>query len=118
MTRETITINPLDFDPGYFGEFNNSPSLTVPDQTLSIREILDRYARGLPTEGMSNGLYDDNLNEDDPDYLPDPRRLDLAEREQYKQMITSELQELKNKLNELAKKANEVSTTAPPSTGA
>lgn len=68
-------------------EVNNKPSLTVPDQSLSVKQILDRYARGLPLGGMKVPVYD---GEED---VPDFNKLDLAERqellEQTKQSITN-----------------------------
>lgn len=54
------------------------PSLTIPDQTMPIREILERYARGLPISGQTS----------DPIYLGeeglgiDARQLDLTEKQQ------------------------------------
>ena len=32
-------------------------SQTVPDQTMSLRQILDRYARGLPIEGQKSQIW-------------------------------------------------------------
>lgn len=57
----------------------NDKSKVVPDQTLSTREILRRYSKGLPISGSRNApVYDD----DDPE-LPrmgrDIRSLDLTE---------------------------------------
>lgn len=55
------------------GEKNPWPSLTIPDQSMSVMEIMQRYANGIPFEAPSVGFYD----EDDP--MPDVRKLDLAE---------------------------------------
>jgi hypothetical protein len=49
------------------------PSMTVPDQTMSIRTILDRYSRGLPVGGRVDEYYDEE------DTMPDYRTLDLTE---------------------------------------
>lgn len=67
------------------------PSKTLPDQTMSIKELLDRNARGLPLGGQRVPIY-----EPDSD-LPDPRRLDLAEREELALQYAQELQDLKAK---------------------
>ena len=48
------------------------PSMTIPDQTMSLRQILDRYARGLPIAGVKVPQFDDGEIE-----MPDPRTLDL-----------------------------------------
>lgn len=69
------------------------PSLTLPDQTMSMREILSRFTRGIPMEGKVPVFQDD--------YTPDPRKLDLTE-------IQAELDDIKEranaKMSELEKK--------------
>lgn len=68
-----------------------TPSLTVPDQTMSIRTILERYSRGLPVGGRLDEYYDE---EDD---LPDPRTLDLAERQELAYQYKNEINEVKSR---------------------
>lgn len=75
------------------GEINHQPSLTIPDEALSITEIFQRYARGLGIDGMRQPLYSEDPETD----LPDPRRLDLAEREEYMERYAVELDELRKK---------------------
>lgn len=70
-------------------ETNKQKSLTIPDQALSIKEILSRYARGLDVAGFTPQYDDDDITSDD--YLPDPRTLDLAERQEYKEQFQNEL---------------------------
>lgn len=48
-------------------------SATIPDQTMSIREIMERYARGLPFTSAKTPIYD--IDDDSPDI----RTLDLSE---------------------------------------
>lgn len=60
------------------GEVNNLPSLTVPDQTMSLREIVRRYAAGYPVEGQKEPQY---FGEDDD--MPDIKKMDLSEIEDY-----------------------------------
>lgn len=76
----------------YHGEVNLMPSKTVPDQTMSLRQILDRYSRGLPISGgvVKTPIWDGEDND-----LPDPRTLDLAERQELKESIKQELESLK-----------------------
>lgn len=76
------------------------PSETIPDQTLSIRQILDRYARGIPMD-VKEPLWDENPSIDD--LMPDPRRMDLAERQEYALQAKQELETIKATIN--AKKA-------------
>ncbi|AXH77831.1 MAG: hypothetical protein [Microviridae sp.] len=76
------------------------PSETVPDQSLTIRQILDRYARGLPLD-VKTPIWeeDDELNP-----LPDVRTLDLTEKQEMLQNAKDELQAIKVKMAEKRKK--------------
>lgn len=83
------------------GEINNLPSQTIPDQTLSVRELLVRYAKGLPLDGMKQPIWEGE--EGDP---IDPRRLDLAERQELEIQARQELAEIEERL-----KSKKVETT-------
>lgn len=76
------------------GEKNNLPSRTVPDQTMSLRELIRRYTQGLPINGAKVPLYDDDPENND---LPDPKKLDLAEREELALQYADELAALREK---------------------
>ena len=94
----------------YKGQINNKPSMTVPDQALSIKEILSRFSRGLPVGGFPT-TFDDM---DDPeDMLPDPRTMDLSERKQYEEMVKEELNHIRSK----AKPAETVGLTETETEG-
>lgn len=67
------------------------PSMTVPDQSMSIKTILERYARGLPVGGRLDEYYDED------DTLPNPLTLDLAERQELAEMYTQEINEIKSR---------------------
>lgn len=73
------------------GELNFLPSETVPDQTMSMREIVSRFARGLPIEGAKNPVYNDDMD------LPDPKKLDLEELWQLQRDNEEDLRRLKEK---------------------
>lgn len=75
------------------GEVNLQPSMTVPDQTMSLREILDRFARGLPVGGHKVPLYDDGEND-----LPNFQTLDLAERQELKEQIDANIRRMRHSL--------------------
>ncbi|QCQ85134.1 hypothetical protein [Blackfly microvirus SF02] len=67
-------------------EVNNKPSMTVPDQTMSISTILERYARGLPVGGSNRvPIYN---GEDDDIMPPNWEKLDLSERVDYLEQHT------------------------------
>lgn len=79
-------------------EFNDAesifePSQTIPDQALSVREILQRYANGLSLGGSNEPIYEG----EDGDGI-DPRRLDLAERQELEIAARQELAEIEERL--------------------
>lgn len=73
------------------GEVNRQPSMTIPDQTMSLREILQRFAQGLPVTGAKVPVYDEEND------LPDIRTLDLAERDEYANQFANEFAEIKGR---------------------
>jgi hypothetical protein len=77
----------------YDDEQNNEPSATIPDQSMSIRELLQRYASGLPLAGGKEPIYEG----EDGDGI-DPRRLDLAERQELEIAARQELAEIEERL--------------------
>lgn len=78
-------------------ETNKQKHLTIPDQTMSIKDILFRYARGLDVEGFKPVYDDDDITLDD--YIPDIRNMDLAERQEFKEYALNELELMKNQFN-------------------
>lgn len=91
------SMNSHEFKKNY--EKNYKPSLTIPDQTMSIREIVDRYAKGLPIDGSRNPIWDEEND------LPDWRTLDLAERQELAESYQHEINTIKqqhyNKVNKI-----------------
>ena len=66
------------------GEINNSPSLTVPDDSLSIQEILINFTRGtLPPISKTSiyGSEEENAAFLDTDHPLDNETADLANRD-------------------------------------
>jgi len=76
-------------------EMNNLPSMTVPDQSMSMREILSRYASGLPLGAGRVPIYEDPESD-----LPDLANMDLADRELYLANAKAELDEVNARLKE------------------
>jgi hypothetical protein len=77
----------------YEGEVNNEPSQTVPDQSMGLRELLVRYAKGLPLEGAKTPIFE---GEDGSEI--DVEKLDLAEREELAEQAREELKNLTTKI--------------------
>ena len=94
MIQTKLNYNPATF-PGK--DCSKQPSLTVPDQTMSLRVILERYAKGLPLVG----------NPAQPIYTPeedlesslgvDLRTLDLSEIKELKDSVNQEVREIKER---------------------
>jgi hypothetical protein len=74
-------------------EVISEPSQTIPDQSMSVRELLQRYASGLPLGGGKEPIYEG----EDGDGV-DPRRLDLAERQELEIQARQELAEIEERL--------------------
>lgn len=89
MPKFKTQYNAKEFPKNY--EKNTLPSCTIPDQTMSIKTILDRFSKGLPVAGQRVPMYDEHND------LPDPRTLDLADRQVYKEMFQEELNQIQNK---------------------
>lgn len=95
------------YDDGYKGKYdehNRLPSLTIPNQSMTLREILKRFASGLPVTGQKVPLYEG----EDFD-VPHFHRMDKVDQEQAKIDIRNELKDLVGKISkqqaeEIAKK--------------
>lgn len=67
----------------WLGQVFTLPSQTIPDQTMSMRELLERHTRGMDLGGIAKeGLFEDEEN--DPQHGINPKTLDLADIEQMK----------------------------------
>lgn len=89
------------------GEVNNMPSETIPDQSMSVGEIVKRYARGLPLDGARVPVWMDREEPDDLDLL-DWNKLDLAEKQEIRERYQQELDELKENLKDIRKRYQQV----------
>jgi len=88
------------------------PSETIPDQSLSMRQILDRYARGLPLD-IKTPIWEED---DEFNPLPDVRTLDLTEKAEMLKNAYSELIEIKQRMAEKRKKKPIVESPILPPT--
>lgn len=77
------------------GEKNNKPSVTIPDQSMTVKEIMSRFARGLSVTGNKVPVY--NGEDDD---MPDLSRLDLVERQEVLEQVEQEVKDIKARINE------------------
>jgi hypothetical protein len=88
ITKKNIIKDMLNADEfPYKGEYNTQPSLTIPDQTMELSQLIDRFTRGLPITTFKP-VYDETGD------MPDPRRLDIAEYNEMRKNAALELQRL------------------------
>lgn len=72
-------------------DYENSD--TIPDQSMSMREILNRFVKGLPLDSVSRSTYydgEDDFDSDDPTLRSD---FDLADASEMKRNIENSLLE-------------------------
>lgn len=110
-----MSTQPPKFRNNYNGkEFNdpisvnNMPSVTVPDQSMSLRQILQRYSRGLPITGNAG----EPIFEGEDGIGFDIKTLDLAEREEYILKAEEELKSISERFNQKKEKDSRDTLTA------
>lgn len=92
--------SPSSMMKAYKGQVNNEESKTIPDQTMTLRELLVRYAKGLPLEGQKTPIW-----EGEEGFDVDPQKLDLAEIEELREKAEQELKDINEKVKkEVAEK--------------
>lgn len=90
------------------GETFTQPSQTIPDQTMSMRTILDRYAKGLPIAGSKEAIW----SEDESEHGINPKTLDLVDFQEMKMKNKAKIEELENQVKE-QRKAKKEATQEP-----
>lgn len=83
-----------------YGKRFTLPSLTVPDQSMTVKQIADRYIRGLPIGGEKVAIYESRETDDFEDMLPDLANLDISERFELSAVAKAEYEALKVRLRE------------------
>lgn len=94
MYANISNFNPDDFP----GEVNELPSCTVPDQALSLEEILTKYASGGAMYGNPNLVYGSDL---EFDYPVDPRTMDLADLDALRREVQEHIDMLRSQQTEV-----------------
>lgn len=85
------STNAEQFDKGIYGhsEINPYPSLTIPDQAMTIPELLRRHTQGMPLTGSKVPFYDG----EDPQ--PDLEHMDLSEVQAFVRKARTTIEEYK-----------------------
>ena len=92
-------ISPFLIKKEYKGQGNFGESKTVPDQSMTLRELLIRYAKGLPLEGTKTPIW-----EGEEGFDVDPDKLDLADREELAEKAREELKAINERVKEEVEK--------------
>lgn len=80
------------------GEVNTSPSMTVPGQVMSLRELLDRFTRGLSVTGNRLPVFADDDDDDVSGMTSEEfARLDLAEQQEFIESRRQEVADIKRR---------------------
>lgn len=101
---KNFTFNtPSNYTPSKGKKFT-TPSLTIPNKTLSVKEIFIKYAKGGDLSSLSQrqAYYDERSSG------INPATLDLAEREEIidkAKSVKTEIEELNESKNNIAKAA-------------
>lgn len=86
-------------------EINNQPSKTIPDQSMSIPELIRRYAQGLPLGAPKVPQF---MEEDDIDILNGKSfaQLDISEQHNIIKSVHTEYKETTDRIRKSRKKSN------------
>lgn len=64
---------------GFQGEVNTLPGKTIPDQSLTVRQIMQRHTAGVPLNVKTPNFNNDTEIDNDEYSGRDPRTMDLTE---------------------------------------
>lgn len=85
-----------------FEPVSKLPSLTVPDETLSVRQILEKHMRGqkIKEQLYRTPVFNDTEDFDSPD-MEKVKTMDLTEKEELKNNLSYQISELESKKSEI-----------------
>lgn len=92
-------MNADDFP--YLGQVFTQPSMTVPGQSLSMREILQRFTHGLPIEGQKTSIFEEDQ---EPSQGINPKTLDLVDRQELMETNKQLINDIQNRQKARRKK--------------
>lgn len=91
--------------------------MTVPDQSLSIKDILYRYSTGMPLDDYHrNGVYGDDVENDDDNWDVHPNNIldhDLSDIDYYNEIIQESQQEAAPNVTTINDDAKEAAADVP-----
>ena len=104
LSSEPIPLIRTHYNSRFYpkhGEINLEPSMTIPDEAMTIAEIVRRYASGLPLTGGKVPMYEEEGD------MPDLSKLDLAERQIIIEEAQEEIKAISDRVNKRKQEAAE-----------
>lgn len=92
----------FEFDKKKMTEKNMGKSMTIPNQSMTVLEMIQRHRKGLPIEGRPGQIYHEG---EEP--LQNLDNMDLIDRQNYIDSVADALVEVKRRLEENAKTEKE-----------
>lgn len=93
--KRTIHRRP-NYTPGRFNEKTVGASKTIPGETYTIRELLNKHTRGILPPGIDREpIYDNEPNFDSPDFQK-INRSDINDKKQFQRETKEQQSELSN----------------------
>lgn len=92
------------------GEVNTLPSMTRPDESMSIIEIVNRFAKGLPLGGQKNPVY----NGEDSGIPDNWDKMDLSEQMAFKEEHLAKIAELQKEREDQINRRGKYATQPAP----
>lgn len=93
------------FDPGIHCEHSQGVSMTVPDESYSVRELLEKFTQGTLGPIQKQPLFDEGVNFDSDD-LEKIAHMDLVDKAEVMAAIQERIAILKRKLADEKKAAD------------
>lgn len=87
------------------GQSFTLPSMTIPDQTMSMRTIVDRFASGMPSNIGRAVIYED---QNDPTSGINPKTLDLADIEEMARRNKQTIEDLTKQVEDEREKRKQI----------
>lgn len=81
------------------GEMNNKPSMTIPDQTMGITELLQRFTRGQSVATFEPIYeFEDDVPMEDMIDMPDISKLDVFDKMELGRQVQEAIKDTREKL--------------------
>lgn len=108
-------INNLNYDPKWFkGETNEGVSETIPDDAMSVKEMLYRHTHGMPVN-IRNYEYFENYDEVPPHLRPGFDLTDIDDIREQLDFINHKVEDhVRNRNSSRSERTGDVSTGIDP----